>query len=80
MGSGRDGAMRRGGTNTVNRRPKTVGAQFVSSLAVLMEKMQTCMAHFVRCIKPNTTQSANNFVPDFVNRQLRYTGEREGQQ
>ncbi len=59
---------------TVNRRPKTVGAQFVSSLGILIAKMQACMAHFVRCIKPNMTQSPNNFDGDFVNRQLRYTG------
>ena len=50
----------------------------MSSLSVLMAKMQSCMAHFVRCIKPNLKQAPNNYEPDFVNRQLRYTGERKG--
>jgi len=33
-----------------------------------------CQAHFVRCIKPNYEQEPNNYVDEFVDRQLRYTG------
>eukprot|EP00050_Salpingoeca_kvevrii_P001275 m.166316 g.166316 ORF g.166316 m.166316 type:complete len:1002 (-) comp10335_c1_seq28:207-3212(-) len=60
--------------STASRRSATVGAQFTNSLKILMDKMTKCMAHFVRCIKPNQSQSANLFEPEFVNAQLRYTG------
>eukprot|EP00039_Didymoeca_costata_P012454 m.179999 g.179999 ORF g.179999 m.179999 type:complete len:953 (+) comp15487_c1_seq1:243-3101(+) len=56
------------------KKTATISAQFTTSLAVLMKKMFACQAHFVRCIKPNTNQAARNFVPEFVNDQLRYTG------
>eukprot|EP00055_Hartaetosiga_balthica_P005827 m.17655 g.17655 ORF g.17655 m.17655 type:complete len:983 (-) comp4818_c1_seq1:285-3233(-) len=63
-----------GTMNTARKRAKTVSYQFADSLRVLMSKMKKCMAHFVRCIKPNTNQAANLFVDEFVNRQLKYTG------
>jgi myosin-3 len=57
-----------------SKKSPTVGAQFTLSLKVLIDTMLACAAHFVRCIKPNTTQSANKFTDSFVNRQLSYTG------
>jgi myosin heavy subunit len=33
-----------------------------------------CSPHFVRCLKPNTSQEPYNFQTDFVLTQLRYTG------
>ena len=74
---GRRGGMPAGGMGTVNtarKRAATVGAQFSRSLKILLDKMMACMAHFVRCIKPNTQQAPKQFVPEFVNAQLRYTG------
>ena len=62
------------GANQVSKRSPTVGAQFTVSLKILMDKMLSCQAHFVRCIKPNMNQAPNNFIDDFVNQQLRYTG------
>ena len=45
-----------------------------NSLADLMSKMRAATPHFVRCVKPNATQSAQRFDAAFVQRQLRYTG------
>ncbi len=39
-----------------SKRHPTAGAQFTTSLKILLEKMISCQAHFVRCIKPNTNQ------------------------
>eukprot|EP00117_Sycon_ciliatum_P037106 scpid24935/ scgid27816/ Myosin-IIIa len=52
----------------------TVSAQFKNSLTVLMEKMNQCNPHFIRCIKPNMGKRPNDFQDDFVIAQLRYTG------
>ena len=60
--------------NKVNRKTPTLSAQFKNSLAVLIERMNACYPHFVRCIKPNGQQQANNFVDDMVRVQLSYTG------
>ena len=67
-------AARQKGPGTSTKKSPTVGAQFTASLNVLIEKLLVCSAHFIRCIKPNTKQQANNYVPDFVNIQLSYTG------
>eukprot|EP00041_Stephanoeca_diplocostata_P015315 m.292099 g.292099 ORF g.292099 m.292099 type:complete len:151 (-) comp19993_c0_seq7:12-464(-) len=60
--------------STASRKSPTVGAQFTTSLKILMQNMMTCSAHFVRCIKPNLQQNPGNFIGDFVNKQLSYTG------
>ena len=67
-------AARQKGPGTSTKKSPTVGAQFTASLNVLITKMLACSAHFIRCIKPNTKQQPNNYVPDFVNIQLSYTG------
>ena len=58
-------------TSVIGKKSPTISAQFTTSLTILIKKMLACDAHFVRCIKPNTTQSPNDFVPEFVNDQLR---------
>ena len=60
--------------NSAQKRSATVSHQFVADLRLLIDKMMKCMAHFVRCIKPNTEQAPSKFIDDFVNGQLRYTG------
>eukprot|EP00043_Microstomoeca_roanoka_P008508 m.81903 g.81903 ORF g.81903 m.81903 type:complete len:1020 (+) comp14274_c2_seq2:2-3061(+) len=62
------------GQNTANRRAPSLSSQFKNSLAVLVERMNACFPHFVRCIKPNLEQKADMFVDDFVMKQLGYTG------
>ncbi|KAL9962674.1 hypothetical protein ACROYT_G031796 [Oculina patagonica] len=49
----------------------TVGSQFRTSIAELMEKVLSCEVHFVRCIKPNWYQSPDRFDPDAVLAQVR---------
>lgn len=48
---------------------------FQHSLVELIDKMNQCQCHFVRCIKPNESREKNNplTVPS-VTRQLRYSG------
>lgn len=60
--------------NTANRRTVTVGAQYKTSLKLLIDKMSKCRPHFVRCIKPNMMQQPHNFQADKVLVQLKYTG------
>lgn len=60
---------------TAKKRPVTTGAQFRVSLKVLYDKMSdNCRPHFVRCIKPNTSNRRTLFEDDFVMAQLKYTG------
>jgi myosin-3 len=60
--------------NKVHRKTPSLSSQFKTSLSQLIERMTACYPHFVRCIKPNLHQQKDNFVPDFVRTQLRYTG------
>eukprot|EP00057_Strongylocentrotus_purpuratus_P016460 XP_011670934.1 PREDICTED: myosin-IIIb [Strongylocentrotus purpuratus] len=48
----------------------TVGAQFKTSLAILMELLNKSNPHFVRCVKPNTSKSARNFDDTYVTAQV----------
>lgn len=52
----------------------TVGAQFKTSLGILMERMTAANPHFIRCIKPNTEKVCNRFNLSYVREQLVYTG------
>eukprot|EP01101_Sappina_pedata_P005843 TRINITY_DN276_c0_g1_i1.p1 TRINITY_DN276_c0_g1~~TRINITY_DN276_c0_g1_i1.p1 ORF type:complete len:826 (-),score=451.20 TRINITY_DN276_c0_g1_i1:2028-4424(-) len=63
------GAARKKGDNRL-----TVSGRFRNSLNALNEKMMSTAPYFVRCIKPNMTKLPNEFVPDFVNEQLKYAG------
>lgn len=58
----------------VNRKPPTLSQQFKNSLAILIERMNACYPHFIRCIKPNGVQASENFQDDMVRTQLSYTG------
>ena len=63
-----------GSKNTANRKAPSLSSQFKASLAALVDHMNACFPHFIRCIKPNYDQVPNNFVEDFVRTQLSYTG------
>ncbi|CAH3188478.1 unnamed protein product [Porites evermanni] len=52
----------------------TVGAQFKTSLAILMERMTAANPHFIRCIKPNTEKISDSIDLKYVKEQLAYTG------
>uniref|UniRef100_A0A8D0AEX4 Myosin X, like 3 n=1 Tax=Sander lucioperca TaxID=283035 RepID=A0A8D0AEX4_SANLU len=55
------------------RRKPTVSSQFRDSLHSLMATLSASNPFFVRCIKPNMDK-ANQFDPDVVLNQLRYSG------
>lgn len=66
-------------TTQVNRkedkqRKLTVGAQFKHSLKVLMEKMNSAVPIFVRCLKPNHQRKPQLFDEKYILAQLQYTG------
>ncbi|CAH1782096.1 unnamed protein product [Owenia fusiformis] len=59
---------------TERKGPATIAYHFKNSLAELMSKMNRSVPHFVRCIKPNMAKVAGKYDPEYVLRQLRYTG------
>jgi len=52
----------------------TVGAQFKTSLGILMERMTAANPHFIRCIKPNNEKICDSLDHKYVKEQLAYTG------
>ncbi|CAF1432453.1 unnamed protein product, partial [Didymodactylos carnosus] len=62
--------------NTMERSAamRTVAYHFKHSLTELIEKMNTCKCHFVRCIKPNYTKDRQTCLANCVSRQLCYSG------
>tara|TARA_B110001452_G_scaffold225923_1_gene200099 strand:- start:312 stop:2963 length:2652 start_codon:yes stop_codon:yes gene_type:complete len=52
----------------------TVGAQFMTQLASLMRTINSTGVHYVRCIKPNTSNVAKKFETVHVAHQLRCAG------
>lgn len=56
---------------------KTLGAQFKTQLATLMETLNKTSPHFIRCIKSNNLKVADTFDSQMVLRQLRYLGLKE---
>lgn len=67
-------SMKRVKADAMKGNKKTVGTTFKQSLKELMEQMNLCAPHFIRCLKPNLQKQADNFKVDLVTRQLRYTG------
>ena len=61
--------------NKANRKAPSLSSQFKTSLGSLVDRMNLCYPHFIRCIKPNHNQRPNMFVDEFVLTQLGYTGE-----
>ncbi|XP_076801884.1 unconventional myosin-Ic-like isoform X1 [Clavelina lepadiformis] len=56
------------------KRPDTVGTQFRSSLAKLMEILMSKEPSYVRCIKPNDSKMADRFDDNLVRHQVKYLG------
>ncbi|CAF3727220.1 unnamed protein product [Adineta steineri] len=54
---------------------RTVAFHFKHSLTELIDKMNVCQCHFVRCIKPNESRDkSTSLTVPCVTRQLRYSG------
>ncbi|XP_048205888.1 unconventional myosin-Ia [Perognathus longimembris pacificus] len=56
------------------KRPLTAGAQFKSSVAILMKNLYSKNPNYIRCIKPNENQQRGQFSSDLVAVQTRYLG------
>lgn len=56
------------------KKAKTVSSGFRTSLASLVEKLNTAEPHFVRCIKPNPEKLPNKVSPKTVMEQLLCSG------
>ncbi|GBG65534.1 hypothetical protein CBR_g51126 [Chara braunii] len=52
----------------------SIGSRFKLQLQALMETLSTTQPHYVRCVKPNTEQLAQQFDFGFVLQQLRCSG------
>ncbi|KNC54116.1 myosin IE heavy chain [Thecamonas trahens ATCC 50062] len=65
-GRGRQGA---GGGKT---RPKTAGYKFKTSVCELIEKLDACTPHYIRCIKSNDEKRANYLDAERVRHQIVY--------
>ncbi|XP_050309561.1 unconventional myosin-IXa-like isoform X2 [Anthonomus grandis grandis] len=67
-------AMNQNQLSKARKQPLTVAAQFQQSLHSLMDTLNQANPFFIRCIKSNGNKISNNFDPECVQRQLRYTG------
>ncbi|XP_006757419.1 PREDICTED: unconventional myosin-Ia [Myotis davidii] len=56
------------------KRPPTAGAQFKSSVAILMKNLYAKNPNYIRCIKPNEHQQRGHFSRELVATQARYLG------
>ena len=57
-----------------NPKDKFLGYKFRMQMNELIDELNSCECHFVRCLKPNETKEANLFVPQLVLRQIKYMG------
>lgn len=56
------------------KRPPTAGAQFKSSVAILMKNLYSKSPNYIRCIKPNEHQQRGQFSRELVATQAQYLG------
>jgi hypothetical protein len=57
-----------------NKRPLTSGTKFKNSLSILLESLNQCSPHYVRCIKSNEKKQALTIDNERVRHQIRYLG------
>ncbi|KAJ1605920.1 myosin'myosin' [Cryptosporidium canis] len=59
---------------TKSKRPKTLGSSFRTQLNKLVSTIKQTNPHFIRCIKPNSNNSPDEFDRASVSEQLKYGG------
>lgn len=52
----------------------SLGDKFKKALAVLLEKLNSCRASFVRCVKPNSLMKSKVFTAEMILAQLQCAG------
>lgn len=57
-----------------NPKDKFLGYKFRQQIKTLMEELNSCECHFIRCIKPNETKSPETFIPALTLQQIKYMG------
>ena len=57
-----------------NPKDKFLGYKFRSQMKELMDELNSCECHFIRCLKPNEKKQANFFLPQLVLQQIKYMG------
>lgn len=57
-----------------SKKVKTVSSNFRSSMAALMEMVNTAEPHFIRCVKPNKEKVPEKFTSTLTMEQLRSSG------
>eukprot|EP01091_Cochliopodium_minus_P000432 TRINITY_DN1040_c0_g1_i1.p1 TRINITY_DN1040_c0_g1~~TRINITY_DN1040_c0_g1_i1.p1 ORF type:complete len:1025 (+),score=324.78 TRINITY_DN1040_c0_g1_i1:24-3077(+) len=57
-----------------NKRPLTSGTKFKNSLNILLENLNKCAPHYVRCIKSNEKKQTLTIDDERVRHQIRYLG------
>lgn len=56
------------------KRPITAGTQFVSDMNKLIEELEKCEPHYIRCIKPNDKKRSNFYDDELCLHQVKYLG------
>ncbi|XP_019401424.1 PREDICTED: unconventional myosin-Ic isoform X1 [Crocodylus porosus] len=59
---------------TDKKRPETAATQFKNSLSKLMEILMSKEPSYIRCIKPNDSKQAGQFVEVLIRHQVKYLG------
>lgn len=54
------------------KRPKTAGKMFVEDLSVLVDTLEKCQPHYIRCIKPNDKKQIFGLNEERTRHQVRY--------
>ena len=57
-----------------NPKDKFLGYKFRSQMKELMDELNSCECHFIRCLKPNEKKQFDCFLPQLVLQQIKYMG------
>jgi myosin heavy subunit len=55
-----------GGNRSGGKKDKFLATKFRAEIKELMEELEKCDVHFIRCIKPNEIKKPDHFCDSFV--------------